>query len=42
MKCITILLIILTVFIICSLFSLDHFKPIKLDETVTVGRETAW
>lgn len=29
MKCILILLIILFIFIICSLFSLDHFKPIN-------------
>ena len=29
MKCITVLLIILTILIICSLFSIDHFKPIN-------------
>ena len=29
MECITVLLIILTIFIICSLFSIDHFKPIN-------------
>jgi hypothetical protein len=29
MECITVLLIILTILIICSLFSIDHFKPIN-------------
>lgn len=29
MECILVLLIILTILIICSLFSLDHFKPIN-------------
>ena len=29
MECIIVLLIILTVLIICSIFSLDHFKPIN-------------